>query len=229
MEHAEYIESLSASSREFAQVLATVPVDAEIRSCPGWTLADLTRHLGGVHRWARSKLVGLSDAADDPAPAEHTDLVAWFEEGADAIVTELRTRDADASCWTLYPPAIAATWARRQALETAIHLWDATDAIGQPTQIPEDLAVSGVAEVVEDLYPRQVRLDRTAPLRSLTKIRVHGAAGERTSFSLGMPEASEGDRVIVELGAADALLLLWKRRSLDELEVRVSGSEAVGA
>lgn len=27
-------------------------VDAAVRTCPGWVVRDLVRHLGGVHRWA---------------------------------------------------------------------------------------------------------------------------------------------------------------------------------
>ncbi|PSL37746.1 uncharacterized protein (TIGR03083 family) [Labedella gwakjiensis] len=227
MKHTDYIESVSASSRAFAQVLATAPLDVAIRSCPGWTLADLTRHLGDVHRWARSKVTGAGAQEDEPAPDDPTDLIAWFEDGADALVTALRTRDADAPCWTLYPPAVVGTWARRQALETAIHLWDAAEAIGRPAEIPVALAVAGVGEVVGDLYPRQVGLDRIAPLRSFVEIRVLDAGGERVSFPLGAVDAPDGDRVTVELAAADALLLLWKRRTLDEVDVHVSGSESV--
>jgi uncharacterized protein (TIGR03083 family) len=224
MEYAEYVESVSASSRAFAEVLAAAPLDTTIGSCPGWTLADLTRHLGGVHRWARSKLAGVSDPGDEPAPADRTDLIAWFEDGADALVTELRAHPADEPCWTLYPPPVAATWVRRQALETAIHLWDASDSIGRDVEIPVPLAVSGIAEVVEDLYPRQVRLGRMRPLRSSVEIRVRGLGGEWVSFALGTADGEGAVRASIELAASDALLLLWKRRTLDEIEVRVSGA-----
>ena len=45
-----------------------------------------------------------------------------------------------------------------------MHLWDAEHALGLAQPIEPDLAWDGVAEVVDILYPRQVRLGRTTPL-----------------------------------------------------------------
>ena len=47
------------------------------------------------------------------------------------------------------------------------------------------------------------------------------------SFPLGPADAEDTMRASIDLSAADALLLLWKRRTLDELAVRVSGPESV--
>jgi hypothetical protein len=36
----------------FVALLTTDGLSAEVAGCPGWTVADLARHLGGIHRWA---------------------------------------------------------------------------------------------------------------------------------------------------------------------------------
>lgn len=171
-------------------------------------------------------LTGAHGQGEDPAPVGAAPLLSWFEAGAEALVTELSRRHGDEPCSTLYPPGVTAVWAKRQALETAIHLWDATSATGRPAAIPVALAVDGVAEVVEGLYPRQVRLGRIQPLDVLVEVRVPDASGTQRIFRLGLGDASGGVNARVDLGAEDALLLLWKRRTLDDVDARVSGSEA---
>ncbi len=48
----EYSRFLGCLAADFARLLAVVPADlaAAVPSCPGWTVADLTRHVGEVSR-----------------------------------------------------------------------------------------------------------------------------------------------------------------------------------
>ncbi len=227
MEYVDFIDSIERASARFAQVLVTTPLATPVPACPGWNLGDLARHLGGVHRWARSQIVGVSEP-DAESPADDADaLTVWFSGGAESLTRELRRREPTEACSTVYPPAVVATWARRQALETALHLWDATDAIGRPVLVVGDLAVSGVVEVVEDLYPRQVRLGRTRPLDGRLDIHLTDRDRVARPIRLGSSDADDSSSARIEILAADALLLLWGRRTLDEVPARVSGSERV--
>src|SRR4051794_27678029 len=66
-----------------AEVLA-----AAVPTCPGWTVADLVRHLGVVHRWARhAVLVGPDGHFQGPADDEQ--IRQWFGDGAAALIATL--------------------------------------------------------------------------------------------------------------------------------------------
>lgn len=229
MDYTDHIDQIDAASRSFATVLEQADTRTAVPSCPGWTLRDLGEHVIDIHRWARSKVVAgpektsaVSDESDDLVDADADDLPARFLAGAAALVTTLRSTPPAAPCWTLYRPHVAATWARRQSLETTIHVWDATRAVGRNATIPVDVAVDGVREVAEDLAPRQVALGRLEPLAVTIEFRLRRADAEETTVLIG----GSPDRIdaTLEISPEDALLLLWKRRGLDETDARCSGS-----
>lgn len=209
-----YLDYLAAAVDEFARVLERGELSTPVRSCPGWTLADLGEHLVETHRWALSQVLAAEPA---PLPTRGT-LGERFRLGADELIRALSEHPWDEPCPAIYPPDVVGTWARRQALETAIHAWDATDACGDPTSIDSALAADGVAEVAEDMYPRQVRLGRQAPLEAGvdfalsdagTRVRLRGASGGAAATLVG--EASA------------VLLLLWGRVPLEATSIELRG------
>lgn len=206
-------DSLAEAVSGLHDVLATAAADTPVPSCPGWTIADLGTHVTDVHRRALSELTG---AQPEPLPAGS--VAERFARGASELMAALASRDADTACRAIYPPDTAATWARRQALETTIHLWDAAHAVGADTRLPSDLAADGVREVFEDLYPRQVRLGRVAPVTDSVVIRFSDAPG---GARLGAGTAD----VTVTATAHDVLLLLWGRHTLDAVGVAVEGDQ----
>lgn len=226
MQYNEFVDAIAGASAAFADVVSSAPRETAVPTCPGWTMLDLTRHLGEIHRWACSQ---LTRTMDDGSRAERGDVILeWFQDGASCLVSCLRERDGSEPCSSIYPPDVTATWARRQALETALHLWDATNSLGSPGEIPAALAAVGVREVLEDLYPRQVRLGRTPPLFDsveirLTDVRLDG----RAPLILGPGVVEKNAGAVIELRAEDALLALWKRRGLDPAAVLRTGSEHV--
>src|SRR5579859_3729716 len=132
MQIPELITALQREGELLAAAAATQVPDTPIPTCPGWTMRDLVRHTGGVHRWATAhvvdRLLHPIDGLDPVVPVQPDDavLVEWFVAGHAALVQALRTADPDLVCWTFLPaPSPLAFWARRQAHETAIHRVDA--------------------------------------------------------------------------------------------------------
>ena len=142
----------------------------EVPSCPGWTLADLVRHVGAIHRWAHAIVDGRLDgrprdmfaisAEQDALAAAVADdqLADWFATGHDALVTALDRTPDDAQFWTFGPaPSPVQFWARRQAHETSMHAIDAQLAVTTPDDVvpmPSWFAIDGIAELLEVFVAR---------------------------------------------------------------------------
>ncbi len=136
-------------------------LDRPVDSCPEWTVRQLVGHLGSVHSWAgavvRARGERVSRSRQDPAPEDDTALLRWYRAGVDELVTALSV-DPETPAWTFSPsrPDNAGWWQRRQALETAVHRWDAQSAAGGAAAAPigASLAVEGIDELLVDFLPR---------------------------------------------------------------------------
>lgn len=194
---------LRTATERFATVLDDGDLAAPVPACPGWTLADLAEHVGGVHQWAAHAVVhGTPDGPEGPAPA--TGVADWYRAQAAHLVEVLAERPADAPAWTFGPePQVAEFWQRRQVHEVEMHTWDALASQGRRHAFEPGLAWDGVDEVATVFYPRQVRLGRTDPLPRTLRL---------TATDLGRSlDLGEGDPVEVAAPAEDLLLLLWHR------------------
>ncbi len=214
-----YLNQLDRACHAFAACLETGDLDAPVRACPGWTLTDLAHHLGGVHRWARTAVVeGRSGQKTFDAPTDREALVGWFRDGATALVDTLRATDPATPCWTIGgDPHVAGFWFRRQAHETVLHARDA----GATDPLDPALALDGVDEVVTVMFPRQVRLGRTAP----PPVALRLTATEGGDWVLA-GDGEEEPAATVSGPAEAVFLLLWHRIVLDDPRLTVSGSRA---
>ncbi|HET7399447.1 MAG TPA: maleylpyruvate isomerase family mycothiol-dependent enzyme [Intrasporangium sp.] len=221
MEADRCVDVLEAEAAAFADIIRSADPATPVPGCPGWTLADLAAHLGGVHRWARhAVLVGRGE--EPVAPDDPEERHRWFVEGAGELVQTLRSVDPARPCWTFAPPGQAGFWMRRQAHETTLHRWDAAMSTGAEAGIAEDVALDGIDEVVTMFVPRQVRLGRLAPFPSVVHL---VADGHRIPLSGGVPHLGVEPVGMVE-GAAEALLLLlWRRIAPDDPRVVITGDE----
>jgi uncharacterized protein (TIGR03083 family) len=228
MEPSEHLDWLTVESAAFGRILESGALDAAVPGCPGWDLAELASHLGGVHRWSRRAMTeGRPGTIRAQAPAGRQPLVEWFAAGAAALHQTLRDTGPDTPCWTMSPPATARYWMRRQAHETAMHRWDAEASQGVAGGFDPLLAADGVAEVVEMFFPRQVRLGRQKPLAARLRIKVTGGAAHTLAGDGLDPDAAARECDATVAGPADALLLLlWKRATLDDSRLSVTGSPA---
>lgn len=219
LDRERYLAALESDVAAMSHHLAgdlSVPVAA----CAGWDLGDLGAHLGVVHRWATAALTSSVPPAEEPAPAR-AELASWFADGAAALLRGLWDADPDTACWGFGPhPRTVGFWVRRQALETTVHAWDAADALGRAAVVPADLAADGVDEVVSVMYPRQVRLGRRAPVPATVSLRCADVDAPACTLGEGEPDA------VVAAPAEQLLLLLWGRRTLEELVA--SGAARLG-
>jgi uncharacterized protein (TIGR03083 family) len=129
---------------------------APVPSCPGWSLGNLVRHIGGGHRWAeevvRTRASGFlpddqvrkldgDDTADVPAD--------WLREGAVRFADTLRAAGPDTKVWAPLTFDTTSFWARRFAHETLVHRADAMLSAGTEFAVADDVALDAVDEWME--------------------------------------------------------------------------------
>jgi uncharacterized protein (TIGR03083 family) len=203
MDSAGYLVHLRRDLGSFEACL-TADLSAPVKHCGDWTLYDLADHLGQGNLWSATAVTEQRGDYEGPAaPRDPAALAPWFSDTAEVLLAALDT-DPSASAWTIAPPPTAGFWQRRRCLETLIHRWDAEHALGINGQLDPALADDGVAEVVDTIAPRQVRLGRTSAPPHAVRL---AATDTQSSWILG-----PGDPVATIRGtAASLLLLLWRR------------------
>jgi uncharacterized protein (TIGR03083 family) len=214
--------------------VAQADPDGAVATCPDWTVRDLVRHIGGVHRWAtgfvRGRTEPLHADLDEvvgtwPADAE---LATWLAHGCDDLVAALTEAPDALECWTFLPaPSPLAMWARRQAHETAIHRVDAQLAAGLPISpwVPP-FAADGIDELLSLFVPRRSTALRADPPVTLVvrcadvdaswllRLDEHGVT---TTPSAGSDRDSANCTVTGRAG--DLYRALWNRAGADDLTI----------
>lgn len=161
----DYGDAIGRAATVLRANAAAAPLEADVPTCPGWTLLDLVSHTGMVHRWATDQLRGRRGV--DPAGHEAEgrsagDLLGWFDTGATALLQALVDApvDLDARVFLADAPPARTFWARRQAHETTIHAVDALGTrLGRPagheeTWIRNPFALDGIDELLSGFVPR---------------------------------------------------------------------------
>lgn len=239
MEIAEHIDVLDDEGRRFLDAATTAGLGTSVPRCPGWVVADLVRHLGGIHRWA-TKVVSerlatpaegwaLYDAEQSGAPAD--DLEQWFAAGHAALLQALRDGSPDDDYWRFSrtAPSALAFWARRQAHETAIHRVDADEA-GRAAGAPfaARFGADGIDELFDVFVAR--RRDPIEPEQTFLAVaddvarRWHITLGAAGVVGITEPDAVPGGAHMSISGSADALYrLFWNRLDEASPQIHVAG------
>ncbi|MGI5164199.1 maleylpyruvate isomerase family mycothiol-dependent enzyme [Spirillospora sp. CA-253888] len=218
-----------------------------VPSCPEWTLTDLVWHLGQVHRMVIAILRDRLDAPPDPAavplPGDRAgwpdpgrspthgpvpaSLVDWFADGAALLAELFETRDPDEPVWTWWHDRSAGFWLRMQAVEAAVHRWDADNALGAARPVEAGLAADAVAQNCEVMAPaRRAMLKAPDGAGERFRFRRTDGPGAWTVRIDGEARLVEGPGDVEVAGtASDLMLFLWNRVPADRLEV--SGDRSV--
>jgi uncharacterized protein (TIGR03083 family) len=206
----EHIAHVRAQGDRLVTLLTGADLASYTPTAPDWTLGELARHTGRVHRWAGTT---VRDAVDhEPTDDEQNqwwgampadpEVVAWVRAGLDLLVGALTSAPPDLACWSFLPaPSPVAFWARRQAHETTIHRVDAEVAVtgtaGEP--VPVEFAVDGVDELLLAFYGRPRNRVRSAEPRSLGLIAADADAAWLIRVT---PEGAQNERVAPDVAAA---------------------------
>jgi uncharacterized protein (TIGR03083 family) len=228
MELQEHIEALRAEGMSLADSAEATGFEPAVPTCPEWTVRDLVRHVGEVHRWALSHVaLRLQEINTDHAslqtwPQEDAGLIGWFREGHANLLQALETNDPDVQCWSFLPngPTGLRFWARRQAHETAIHRVDSQSVTGEVSPAPGEFAVDGINEMLHGFFARRpTKLTSPEPV-SFELVRTDGPGSWHVRIDEGGPSVVDGSSETTVHGTAFELyLLLWNRRALDAFEV----------
>ncbi|MFD7628888.1 maleylpyruvate isomerase family mycothiol-dependent enzyme [Streptomyces sp. NPDC059851] len=161
LEFPDLLRLIDERSTAFRAAVAAAPsLDAQVPTCPGWTLFDLVKHLGGGDRfWAAIVGAGPADAPPAEAaaaraalevPREREVLLAWLAASTQLLLSALREAGPDAGCWAwwsaLQTPRTSGGVARHRVQESAVHTYDAQLAARAPQPLPAEVALDGVEE-----------------------------------------------------------------------------------
>jgi uncharacterized protein (TIGR03083 family) len=230
-----YLPYLEQGMADFERLLRTADLDAPVAACGDWRLRELGAHLGHVHRWAGAIVESGEVCREKFAPEPGADVADWYAAGAAALLTTLRDADPAAPSWHFSGVEnVKAFWYRRQTHEVAVHLFDARRAAGVEQDIDPLIAADGVDEVLGVMLPGVRRWHEPPPLPDTLLLRAtdtgHAwplcpAIGEG-----GIPAVRPMDgtpAVTAEAAAEDLLLVMWKRRRIDEMDLKITGDESV--
>ncbi|MGW6551687.1 maleylpyruvate isomerase N-terminal domain-containing protein [Streptomyces sp. NPDC055051] len=133
--HLAAVEAVAERARRYAETVRDADPTTPVPTCPGWTLADLTRRLGTVHGWAShlvtarpASRVRAGDLALDP-PADPSAYPGWFTARAEGFAAAARAADPDAPVWSPGADPSVRHYPRHVLAETAVHLADAEIAL----------------------------------------------------------------------------------------------------
>ena len=232
-----HLAALTADSVAMAD-LAAEPgaLESTVPACPGWNGAELVGHMGGVYSW----VVAAIGAGGDPPgpgtfqqPGPDADLVEWFRARRDDVVDLLTSREPDSQAWNFVggAPQTVGWWRRRQALETAVHLFDLEQAVGRPGTVDPELAADGIDELLTMFLPRYLGRNPVEGLTGTFHIHCTDTDGEWTV------DLSDADPVVTRehskadgaaRGPASGLYLwLWNRLGASEAGIETFGNESV--
>ena len=227
LDHCALIAADSAALADAAEANLGAPVE----HCPGWTVADLVRHVRHVHWFwgtiVERKLEDPEQVGTAPEPAE-ADLIEAFRRGAFRLVEILGAADPTTPVWTWSSQHDAGFVIRHQVQEAAVHRWDAQHAAGCETPIDPAAAADAVDEFLTFSLPEPGDPNRESQqLLAADLILATTDTGQAWTIRDGAVHGTltaapgTGDGVRIEATASDLLLWLYRR-----IDLPASGPDA---
>ena len=123
-------------------------------TCPGWSIGDLTKHLGTVHRWAE-RLVRVRApqriASGEMGLGKPRPTAEWLRSGGEVLVETLAPPTRRLPCGPGEPTSAVRFWSRRQLHETLVHRLDVELALGRAPAAPPAVAADAIDEFLVNL------------------------------------------------------------------------------
>src|SRR5262245_10276511 len=220
-----YLRLIRADSERLAEV-GRLGLDAQVPTCPGWTVADLLDHVGHVYlhkvQWLRS---GSRPDPWPPPELADRDPAELYDEATVPIQAQWGVRNPSEPAETIWDAEQSVGfWYRRMALEIAVHRYDGELAHDVPTAIDGPLATDGIDEALCAVLGGESwdEYDSDYPLDDRIRVTSGGRSWTVTA-DLRKVTVVEGDTgpVGIEIAGApeDVFLWLWGRRDADTLAV----------
>jgi uncharacterized protein (TIGR03083 family) len=218
-------------TRVFGDLIAAGRPSAPVRTCPGWNLTQLLKHVGRGNRWAAEIVLHRHQEAIDPStvpegkpPRDMVGAIEWLHAGAlklnDAVAEE-----HDAVVWTFTGPQPASWWVRRRLHETVVHRADAAIAVGTKFVVDPVVGADTISEWLDLATNRGGVPWDTIHLHAVDSDL--NTTGEWTiADGLWSHEHAKGD-VALRGHVTDLLLALTRRRTVADSDLEVFGDEAV--
>jgi uncharacterized protein (TIGR03083 family) len=235
-----YVDAVHAEVTRMADAVRGVDPETRVPTCPEWTVAELVKHTGTVHRWAGQMVRDLATERLDPStidlglPSDPRGYADWLAAGAEPLVAAFAAADPDAQMWAWGDDQHARFWPRRMLHETTIHRFDAELAVGADPSVDRAVAMDAIDELLTNLPTARYFRPRVAELRGTGEsIALRGTdPGERWLIVLQPDEwgwgRSDGEATVTASGAVDSLmLLLYGRRTKRDSRLAISGDEQV--
>jgi uncharacterized protein (TIGR03083 family) len=241
-----YIDAVKTNSALLASA-ARLGLGEPVPSCPGWFVATLVAHIGEVQRfWALQinerarEQVPLPRSAFESCPGLYewfdsvdsgaTDLssipptlIEWFEAASTELVDAFERITPDETVWHWSGDHRARAHFRNQAIEAAVHRWDAQNAHHAVTPIERRLAEDGIDQHFEVQVPfaRSLGASRKGNGETYMLTQSDGERSWLVQFAdadLRLLEAHDGTPDVTVSGSAEEFFLwLWGRIPPDRL------------
>jgi uncharacterized protein (TIGR03083 family) len=225
-DHDRYLAAMEAETRSFAEAVGRGDPGSRVPSCPDWSLADLCRHQGLVHRWV-TKIVrsgtqeraDWSDLSDREQPGDPAGQADWLLRGGLVLVELLHEHGPDTAVWGWAREQHTGWWARRMAHELLVHRIDAELALGQIGPVDAELAADSIDELLHNAsaassraFPNRDKLRGEGGTLHLHCTDVHGEWMLRRTPDGFAYEPGHGKGDAALRGTAAELMLLLNKR-----------------
>ncbi|MFD8012418.1 maleylpyruvate isomerase N-terminal domain-containing protein [Streptomyces sp. NPDC058955] len=133
--HLALVDAVAERAGRYEKTVGDADPATPVPTCPGWTLGDLTRHLGTVHGWAEHLVTARPAtrvrAGDLPLapPADPSAYPGWFAARAEGFTAAARAADPAAPVWSPGADPSVRHYPRHVLAETVVHLADAEIAL----------------------------------------------------------------------------------------------------
>jgi uncharacterized protein (TIGR03083 family) len=157
LDRAAALGFLEAEIQRIAQLAVTADPAAPVPGCPGWTLAEVVRHVGRLHRIMADMVDRLATEPADPRavdlrePVRVEEFGEWFAAGGAQLLQVLREADPEAPMYSWAGVPNVGFWIRRLLHETTVHRLDIERAADRVEPVDPAVAVDAVDEFLQNL------------------------------------------------------------------------------
>jgi uncharacterized protein (TIGR03083 family) len=240
----DYAAAFLEENRAFAELFRNVDESAPVPTCPGWSLAQLMRHVGRGDRWAaqivRDRLTDFLDprtVEGGKPPPDPADAIPWLHGGAQRLVEAVELSGVETPVWTFLGPRPASWWIRRRLHETAVHRADAAIATGGEFTLEASTAADAITEWLERVAIQAGSGGAPLPLEDGNTLHLHATdpgLGEAGEWTIGVDgggitwshEHGKGSAAL-RGGATELLLAMVRRVPLADTGIGLFGDDTV--